>query len=219
LVYSQPSVPIREADVVEMIKASPSAFDAILLDVDNGPEALIRSGLIWSVTLVTARMKCIAYSRDHGWQEWSCSETDRGHDMTNLNNELSFDELDMVAGAGLAEAWTMAVVAAGIKGVNEAASLAIESGMVSKAGSGSGGVGSGSGSPVCPGCHSPAWFPPADSNQKAPALSLGFFFGRPISWRPLSVVDASRAGIHGKSAGRFAGACLESRLAVTLSHV
>src|SRR6202046_976012 len=33
---------IREADVVEMIKASPSAFDAILLDVDNGPEALIR---------------------------------------------------------------------------------------------------------------------------------------------------------------------------------
>ena len=25
-----------------MIKASPSAFDAILLDVDNGPEALIR---------------------------------------------------------------------------------------------------------------------------------------------------------------------------------
>src|ERR1700733_3250380 len=33
---------IREADVVEVIKASPSAFDAILLDVDNGPEALIR---------------------------------------------------------------------------------------------------------------------------------------------------------------------------------
>jgi hypothetical protein len=76
--------------------------------------------------------------------------------MTNLNNELSFDELDMVVGAGLAEAWTMAVVAAGIKGVNDAASLAVESGMVSKAGSGSGGAGSGSGSPVCPGCHSPA---------------------------------------------------------------
>jgi spermidine synthase len=33
---------IREADVVDVIKTSPSAFDAILLDVDNGPEALIR---------------------------------------------------------------------------------------------------------------------------------------------------------------------------------
>jgi spermidine synthase len=39
---NDPRAVIREADVVEMIKASPSAFDAILLDVDNGPEALIR---------------------------------------------------------------------------------------------------------------------------------------------------------------------------------
>lgn len=35
-------VTIREADVVEVIKASQATFDAILLDVDNGPEALIR---------------------------------------------------------------------------------------------------------------------------------------------------------------------------------
>src|SRR5580698_6737963 len=33
---------IREADVVDVIKSHPSAFDAILLDVDNGPEGLIR---------------------------------------------------------------------------------------------------------------------------------------------------------------------------------
>ena len=39
---TDPRADIRAADVVEMIKASPSAFDAILLDVDNGPEALIR---------------------------------------------------------------------------------------------------------------------------------------------------------------------------------
>ena len=39
---TDPRADIREADVVEIIKASPSAFDAILLDVDNGPEALIR---------------------------------------------------------------------------------------------------------------------------------------------------------------------------------
>jgi spermidine synthase len=39
---TDPRTSIREADVVEIIKSSPSAFDAILLDVDNGPEALIR---------------------------------------------------------------------------------------------------------------------------------------------------------------------------------
>jgi spermidine synthase len=39
---NDPRADIREADVVDIIKASQSAFDAILLDVDNGPEALIR---------------------------------------------------------------------------------------------------------------------------------------------------------------------------------
>jgi spermidine synthase len=39
---TDPRASIREADVVDVIKNSPSAFDAILLDVDNGPEALIR---------------------------------------------------------------------------------------------------------------------------------------------------------------------------------
>jgi spermidine synthase len=33
---------IREADVIEVIKSGAKAFDAILLDVDNGPEGLIR---------------------------------------------------------------------------------------------------------------------------------------------------------------------------------
>src|ERR1700682_6245090 len=37
-----PRADIRSADVVEVIQSQPSAFDAILLDVDNGPEALIR---------------------------------------------------------------------------------------------------------------------------------------------------------------------------------
>ena len=39
---TDPRASICEADVVDVIKTSPSAFDAILLDVDNGPEALIR---------------------------------------------------------------------------------------------------------------------------------------------------------------------------------
>lgn len=33
---------IRSADVIEVIQSQASAFDAILLDVDNGPEGLIR---------------------------------------------------------------------------------------------------------------------------------------------------------------------------------
>jgi spermidine synthase len=37
-----PRASIRNADVVEVIQSQPSAFDVILLDVDNGPEGLIR---------------------------------------------------------------------------------------------------------------------------------------------------------------------------------
>jgi spermidine synthase len=40
---TDPRASIQAADVVEVIKSHPLAFDAILLDVDNGPEALIRS--------------------------------------------------------------------------------------------------------------------------------------------------------------------------------
>jgi spermidine synthase len=37
-------VSIREADVTEIIRSQRSTFDAILLDVDNGPEGLTRKG-------------------------------------------------------------------------------------------------------------------------------------------------------------------------------
>jgi spermidine synthase len=39
---TDPRADIREADVVDVIKSKQSVFDAILLDVDNGPEGLIR---------------------------------------------------------------------------------------------------------------------------------------------------------------------------------
>ena len=39
---ADPRVSIRESDVGELIRADASAFDAILLDVDNGPEGLTR---------------------------------------------------------------------------------------------------------------------------------------------------------------------------------
>lgn len=37
-----PRVSVYEGDVARLIKAEPAAFDAILLDVDNGPEGLTR---------------------------------------------------------------------------------------------------------------------------------------------------------------------------------
>ena len=37
-----PRAKILSADVIEVIASKPAAFDAILLDVDNGPEGLIR---------------------------------------------------------------------------------------------------------------------------------------------------------------------------------
>jgi spermidine synthase len=39
---TDPRVDIREADVSRLIRCGPSAYDAILLDVDNGPEGLTR---------------------------------------------------------------------------------------------------------------------------------------------------------------------------------
>jgi spermidine synthase len=39
---ADPRVHIREADVGALIRSAPSGFDAILLDVDNGPDGLTR---------------------------------------------------------------------------------------------------------------------------------------------------------------------------------
>ena len=39
---TDPRARILAADVIEVIQSRPAAFDAILLDVDNGPEGLIR---------------------------------------------------------------------------------------------------------------------------------------------------------------------------------
>jgi spermidine synthase len=39
---TDPRVTIREGDVAEAIRAAPAAYDAILLDVDNGPSGLGR---------------------------------------------------------------------------------------------------------------------------------------------------------------------------------
>ena len=53
-----PRVTIREADVAAVIRAQPGAWDAILLDVDNGPDGLTRpanDGLYIARGLAAAR--------------------------------------------------------------------------------------------------------------------------------------------------------------------
>lgn len=40
-------VTVREVDVAQILKTEPNTYDAILLDVDNGPEGLSRSGNDW----------------------------------------------------------------------------------------------------------------------------------------------------------------------------
>lgn len=39
-----PRVAIQEADVGQLIRSGPAAWDAILLDVDNGPEGIVHKG-------------------------------------------------------------------------------------------------------------------------------------------------------------------------------
>ena len=39
-----PRVTIQEADVGQLIRSEPAAWDAILLDVDNGPEGIVHKG-------------------------------------------------------------------------------------------------------------------------------------------------------------------------------
>jgi spermidine synthase len=42
-----PRVSVREIDVAAIIRAEPCAYDAILLDVDNGPEGITRTDNDW----------------------------------------------------------------------------------------------------------------------------------------------------------------------------
>ncbi len=42
-----PRVTVREVDVAQVLRAEQGAYDAILLDVDNGPDGLTRKGNDW----------------------------------------------------------------------------------------------------------------------------------------------------------------------------
>ena len=55
---ADPRVEVRQADVAELIGSGAGAYDAILLDVDNGPDGLVRQandGLYDAIGLAAAR--------------------------------------------------------------------------------------------------------------------------------------------------------------------
>lgn len=47
---ADPRVSVQETDVARILRKAPQAFDAIILDVDNGPDGLTRTGNNWLYT-------------------------------------------------------------------------------------------------------------------------------------------------------------------------
>lgn len=68
-----PRVSVREVDVARILKAEQQAFDAILLDVDNGPEGLTRKENDWLYSM-SGLNSAYAALRPHGvLAVWSAS--------------------------------------------------------------------------------------------------------------------------------------------------
>jgi spermidine synthase len=73
-----PRASIRSADVIEVIESHASAFDAILLDVDNGPEGLIRKANERAVlqTASRRRLRCERGGRSRHRKTQRCASCD-----------------------------------------------------------------------------------------------------------------------------------------------
>ncbi len=58
---ADPRVTIREADVAALIRRNPESYDAILLDVDNGPEGLTRESndSLYDISGLTSARKAL----------------------------------------------------------------------------------------------------------------------------------------------------------------
>jgi spermidine synthase len=68
-----PRVQVRQIDVAELLRQQTGGYDAILLDVDNGPEGLGRARNDWLYGSVGLRT-CFAALREHGMLGvWSAS--------------------------------------------------------------------------------------------------------------------------------------------------
>ncbi|GGY66997.1 hypothetical protein [Marinobacter zhanjiangensis] len=72
-----PRARVHLGDVVELIQSSPAAYDAILLDIDNGPEGLTRKENDWLYTTAGIAAAQAALRPDGVLAYWSA-----GHDPT-----------------------------------------------------------------------------------------------------------------------------------------
>lgn len=65
---------VHIGDVVELIKASPASYDAILLDIDNGPEGLTRKENDWLYTTPGIAAAQAALTPDGILAYWSAGQ-------------------------------------------------------------------------------------------------------------------------------------------------
>ena len=97
---SDPRVSIEEGDVARLIRSGASRYDAILLDVDNGPEGLTRDandGLYTKAGLSAARA---ALKQGGVFAVWSSSGPDEAFKHRLRQAGLSVDEIKVRARGG-----------------------------------------------------------------------------------------------------------------------
>jgi spermidine synthase len=78
---ADPRVELRHADVVDVLRESPGAFDAIMLDVDNGPDPMTTSGNGALYTDAGIRMTACAVRQGGRIVYWSAQD-DRKFERT-----------------------------------------------------------------------------------------------------------------------------------------
>ena len=74
---SDARVEVFEGDVADLIRKSTGTFDAILLDVDNGPEGLTRDSNEWLYTNEGLRSAALALRPGGALAVWSSSHDER----------------------------------------------------------------------------------------------------------------------------------------------
>jgi spermidine synthase len=94
-----PRVRIREADVARLIGSADAAYDAILLDVDNGPEALTRKANdeIYSAAGLSATRAAL---RPHGILAVWSSGPNQGFTRRLKQTGFAVEEVKVRAHAG-----------------------------------------------------------------------------------------------------------------------
>jgi spermidine synthase len=109
-----PRVEVRTGDVVELIRTSPGAFDAVLLDVDNGPNAMtdISNDRLYSAEGIRS---CIESLRPGGCLAVWSSMDDDGYErrLRQEGLEVRLRRVPLYKGARTFHGWIWTGVKAG----------------------------------------------------------------------------------------------------------